>query len=116
MQKNKNELYSFSRVLKSEGRSSDEFESRLSNLSLEEVIGLKLELSTKELKGKLYGFPVWHSLPDIIKDALLKYALSATKTKGEAARFLGISPENFYRLCKRYDSEEYFLKKLQKKT
>ena len=116
MQKNKNELYSFSRTLRSDGRSNDEFESRLSNLSLEEIIGLKLELSSKELNGKLYGFPVWHSMPDIIKDAVLKYALSATKTKGDAARFLGLSPENFYRLCKRYDSEDYFLKKSQNKT
>ena len=102
--------------MRSEGRSNNEFEARLSELSLEEVIGLKLELSTKELNGKLYGFPVWQSMPDIIKDAIVKYALSATKTKGEAARFLGLTPENFRKLCKRYDVEEYFLKNLQKTT
>ena len=76
--KGKNEAHSFCRKLRSEGRSNNEFEARLSELSLEEVIGLKLELSTKELNGKLYGFPVWQSMPDIIKDAIVKYALSAT--------------------------------------
>tara|TARA_B100000131_G_scaffold208518_1_gene200584 strand:- start:311 stop:664 length:354 start_codon:yes stop_codon:yes gene_type:complete len=114
--KGKNEAYSFCRKLRSEGRSNNEFEARLSELSLEEVIGLKLELSTKDLNGKLYGFPVWHSMPDIIKDAIIKYALSATKTKGEAASFLGLTPENFHKLCKRYNSEEYFLKKSKKTT
>ena len=116
MQKNKNETYSFSRTLKSDGRVNDEFETRLANLSLEEIIGLKLELSSRELNGKLYGFPVWHSMPDIIKDAVVKYALAATKSKGDAARFLGLSPENFYKLCKRYDSEDFFLKNSQKRT
>ena len=116
MQKSKSESYSYSRKLKNEGRSNSEFESRLSELSLEEVIGLKLELSTRELDGKLYGFPIWHSMPDIIKDAVLKYAIAATKTKGEAARFLGLTPENFYKLCKRYQVEEYFSRNIEKRT
>ena len=116
MPKNKSEAYSFSRKLKNEGRSNNDFESCLSQLSLEEVIGLKLEISTRELNGKLYGFPIWYSMPDIIKDALLKYAIAATKTKGEAARFFGLTPENFYKLCKRYEVEEYFSKKSQKGT
>ena len=114
--KSKSEAYSVSRKLKNEGRSNPALESQLSLLTLEEVIALKLEISTRELNGKLYGFPVWHSMPDIIKDAVVKYAISATKTKGEAARLLGLTPENFYKLCKRYDTEEYFLKKSQKNT
>ena len=116
MSKSKSEAYSFSRKLKEDGRSSSDFEAQLSQLSLEEVIGLKLEISSRELNGKLYGFPVWHSLPDIIKDAVVKFAISATKTKGEAARVLGLTPENFNKLCKRYNVEEYFLKKSQKST
>tara|TARA_B100000424_G_C22888350_1_gene472593 strand:+ start:673 stop:1023 length:351 start_codon:yes stop_codon:yes gene_type:complete len=116
MSKQKPKSMSYSRKLKSEGRSSETFETQLAELSLEEVIGLKLELSAKELNGKLYGFPVWHSLPDIIKDAVVKFAISTTKTQGDAARMLGISPENFYKLKKRYKTEEYFLKKSQKKT
>ena len=114
MAKSKSEAYSYSRKLKSEGRSNDSFESQLSELSLEEIIGLKLEISSRDLNGKLYGFPVWHSMPDIIKDAVVKYAVSATKTQGDAARMLGISPENFYKLMKRYKVNEYFLKKSQK--
>lgn len=116
MSKGKTEAYSYSRKLKNEGRSDKSFEAQLAELSLEEIIGLKLEISSRELNGKLYGFPVWVSLPDIIKDAVIKFAISATKTQGDAARMLGISPENFYKLCKRYDVDEYFLKKSQKST
>ena len=42
------------------------------------------------------------------KDAILKYSLSATRSKKEAARFLGINLENFKKLIKKYDTESYF--------
>ena len=116
MAKGRTEAYSYSRKLKNEGRSNELFESQVAELSLEELIGLKLEISSRDLNGKLYGFPVWNSMPDIIKDAVIKYAISATKTHGDAARMLGISPENFYKLTKRYKVDEYFLKKSQKNT
>ena len=48
MSKNKksnSSLYSISNKLRKSGKSSEEFEIILNNLSLEEVIGLKLELS-----------------------------------------------------------------------
>ena len=108
--KNKSEVHSVSRLLRSESRSDSEFEQKLSNLSLEEIIALKLEISSRELKGKLYSFPLWHSMPDIVKDAVLKFSISTTKSKGDAARLIGVSPENFYKLCKRYDVEKYFSK------
>ena len=116
MQKSKSEIYSVSRLLKNESRSNSEFEKMLSNLSLEEVIALKLEISSRELKGKLYSFPLWKAVPHIAKDAVVKFSLSITKSKGDAARLLGVSPENFYKLCKKYDTDEYFLKLSQKST
>ena len=51
---------SISRVLKSKGKSCEEFEQMLSALSFEEIIALKLELSAKMTKGKLFGFPIWN--------------------------------------------------------
>ncbi len=103
--------YSISNKLKKEGKSSEEFEILFNNLSLEEVIGLKLELASKfGLGGKMYGLPIWHSMQTIIKDAILKYAFSATKSKREAARFLGINEHNFNALAKKYKIEDYFIK------
>ena len=118
MQKKKSnsESYSVSRILRLEQRSNVEFEKMLSNLSLEEVISLKLEISARELKGKLYSFPLWQAVPHIAKDAVIKFSISTTKTKGDAARLLGVTPENFYKLCKKYDVEKYFTKLSQKNT
>jgi len=105
--KGKNESYSISRKLKKENRSDDVFEVKLSNLSLEEVIALKLELASNSAGKALYGLPLWHSLPDIVQDAMLKYALSATRTKGEAMRLLGLVPKDFKRLEKKFNTKEY---------
>ena len=111
-----NQYYSLSKKLRREGKSSEEFEILFNNLSLEEVIGLKFELSSKfGLNGKIYGTPIWSSCTRIIKDALLKYALSAAKSKREAARFLGIQESNFTYLTKNIKQKIilkiYFLKR-----
>ncbi len=105
--KGKNESYSLSRKLKKENRSDDAFEVKLNNLSLEEVIALKLELASNSTGKALYGLPLWHSLPDIVQDAMLKYALSATRTKGEAMRLLGLVPKDFKRLEKKFHTAKY---------
>ena len=52
----KYKLYSISNHLRDNNRSSDQFEIALNALSLEEVIALKLELSSKILNSKRYGF------------------------------------------------------------
>ena len=59
LRKGRNTHYSLSKKLRQEKRSNDEFETMLSNLTLEEVIGLKLALSTKPVKNRLYGFTLW---------------------------------------------------------
>ena len=105
--KGKNNSYSISRKLKKENRSDDVFEVKLNNLSLEEVIALKLELASNAAGKALYGLPLWSSLPDIVQDAMLKYALSATRTKGEAMRLLGLVPKDFKRLEKKFNTKEY---------
>ena len=107
----KNETYSYSRILKDEGRSSQEFEAQLSQLSLEEVICLKLEVSSRDLNGKLYGFPVWHSMQSIIRDAVLKFANSCTKSQSDAARMLGIQPDKYFELLSIYRDKNFFQKK-----
>ena len=111
----RNKYYSISNKLKKDGKSSEEFEILFNALSLEEVIALKLELASKSaFKGKLYGLPLWYSIPSIVKDAMLKYALSATRSKREAARFLGLNEFGLKMLIKKYKVDNYFEKKLDK--
>ena len=107
----KNRYYSLSRKLRREHRSSDEFEIMLSQLTLEEVIGLKLELASKVLDGRLYGLPIWTSLHAIVQDAVLKYTFSAARTQGEAMRFLGLKKVEMRKLLKKYNIDNYFLEK-----
>lgn len=103
-----NRYYSISNKLRRQNKSNDEFENMLNCLDLEECIGLKMELASKAAGGKLFGLPVWSSLTDMFKDAIFKYALSATRSKREAALFLGIDIQTFYKLEKYYGSESYF--------
>ena len=100
--------HSISNQLRKQSKSNDEFEIMFNKLSLEEVIGLKLELANRAAGGYLYGLPIWHAIPDLVKDAMLKFASTATKTKGEAARFLGINIQQLNRLNKRYRISHYF--------
>lgn len=113
----RNKDYSISNKLRKAGKSSEEFEIIFNNLSLEEVIGLKLELTSKSsFNGKLYGLPLWYSIPNIVKDAVLKYALSATQSKREAARFLGLNEFAMKKNINRYRIDNYFEKEVDKKT
>jgi len=107
----KNQYYSISRKLRKEHKSSDEFEIILNNLSLEEVIALKLELASKVAGNCLYGLPIWDTLPIIIQDAVLKYGISATRTQTEAARFLGLNKDRLSKLIKKFDVHSFFSEK-----
>jgi len=80
----------------------------LSNLTLEEVIGLKMELSSKPVNNRLYGLPIWKNLTDVVRDAILKYTYSSTRTQMEAMRFLGLTANQFQKLKKRYNPVSYF--------
>jgi hypothetical protein len=103
--------YSVSKKLKEENKTNDLFEIQLSNLTLEEVIALKLELATKEADGKLYGIPIWNNLHYIVKDACLKAAISGANTRRDAARFLGISYSSLKISLRKYNVFHYFINK-----
>ena len=106
--KGKNRNYSISSVLRKKNKISDEFEIMLNTLPIEDIIALKLELSVKSAGGKLYGIPIWKTMTDITKEAVLKFAMSATKTKLEAGRFLGLTESNLNSLLYKYDVEKFF--------
>ena len=110
MSKEKAEIkyFSISKKLKRERKITEEFEVMLNNISLEEIIALKLELASKVLKGKLYGINIYNTLPTIAKDAAVKYALSAARTKQSAAAMLGISYRRLMQLQKEFNYSNYF--------
>ena len=113
----RNLYYSLSNKLRKEGKSSEEFEILFNNLSLEEVIGLKLELASKfGLRGKMYGLPIWYSLRTIVKDAVLKYTMSATRSKREAARFLGLHEQSLNILLRKHKVDKYFEEDIDKES
>jgi len=104
------DYYSISNKLKSEAKITTNFEVMLSALTIEEIIALRLELAADSVNGKLYGLNIWKDIPNIAKDAVLKYAHSACRTKNEAAAMLGINKNEFRILLKKYNVENWFTK------
>jgi hypothetical protein len=97
---------SLSHNLREEGKSNEAFEIMLSTLTLEEIIGLKLECSSRLTNGKLYGFNLWSKLVDLIKEATYKAVISITATNKEATRVLGINLMTFKKLKNKYNVTE----------
>ena len=104
----KNYYQSVSKKLRENRKINPEFEVRLASLTLEELIALKLELAAKNVRGKLYGFPIWNTSTYIIKDSLIKFALSATNSHREAANLLDINVSELKKFIKKYKVNEYF--------
>ena len=90
--------YSLSKTLREESKSNEEFEIMLSNLTLEELIGLKLEVSGRAVKHKLYGLRIYDRIGKICRNGIFKYAISAAQSKKEASMFLGMTMKqlNYY--------------------
>jgi len=100
--------YSLVRKLRRDKKTSEEFESMLSALSLEEIIGLKLELASRAIDSRLFGLALWSGMPYIVHEAVFKYAVSSTRTKLECMNFIGMKNQQFYKLWNRYQIDSYF--------
>ena len=98
-----NKKSSYISELRSEGRINESFLNTVSELKLEELIAIKLEQSAKIMKGKLYNFPIWHTLPMVCRDACLKVATRICSTKSDMASFLGIPYNNFKQVLREYN-------------
>ena len=79
----------------------------INKLSLEDLIAVKLELSANNINNRLYGFDLWKQSNKIIKEALLKFAISTTNSKKDAARFLGLTYLEFKRVIAKYDVDHF---------
>jgi phosphoribosylaminoimidazole carboxylase (NCAIR synthetase) len=104
----KGKNYSFINLMKKNRRINENFMNVLSTLTLEEVIALKLETSVKSINNKLYNFPLWACMPNITRDALLRYAMSACQSKRDMARFLGIPINKFNDIIRKYKTEQLY--------
>ena len=108
LKKSRFEHYSISKKLRREGKSNDEFETMLSLLPLEDVIALKLELSTRPINGRLYSIPIWKVLPNVVKEAAFKFAYSCCRTQFETMAFLGLEEAVFYDYRKKFKIKRFF--------
>ena len=88
--------------LKDQALVTDETLVAINAISLENLIALKLELACNHINNRLYGFDIWRNSVYIVKDALLKFAISTTKSKKDAARFLGLTYADFKLACKKF--------------
>ena len=80
----------------------------IDSMSLEDLIAVKLELSARYINNKLYAFNLLSNTNRLVKEAIIKFAISATDSKMDAARFLGIDYEGLHRLVREYNLQEYF--------
>ena len=88
--KGKYSKYSLRNKLLKEKKINSDFESILNSLTLEEIIAVKLELANSHINNKLYNFPIYRSIQYIVKEAVITFALSVTRTNKDAASFLGM--------------------------
>jgi|10_taG_2_1085330.scaffolds.fasta_scaffold32944_2 hypothetical protein len=103
-----NKDFSISKILKKKGFYRDDFEFFLAQISFEDLIALKMEISAKELRGFMYGFPISFSVNNIVNDSILKFALSATSSKKQAAAFLGLDYDALKVKLRKFKTEEFF--------
>jgi len=79
----------------------------IDSMSLEDLIAVKLELSARYINNKLYAFNLLSNTNRLVKEAIIKFAISATQSKMDAARFLGIDYEGLRKLVNEYGLQDY---------
>ena len=100
MSRKTQEKKSFILSLREKGRVNENFLNTVSDLTLEELIVLKLEMSSKMMRGKLYNFPIWYTMPSICRDACMLFARTCCNTKSDMASVTDYSMNtlmNYYR-------------------
>ena len=104
-----NKNYNLKNKLLKEKKIDNEFIEKLKFLTLEELITLKLLVSTTLLKGKLFNFPFLKYSTQICKEAVLRFALSQANSKKEAQLILGMKKSELLYYLKKYDLEKDFI-------
>ncbi len=92
--------------LRTQKRISKDVEALIANLTVEELVYLKLEIGARALNGEPYGFKIWLVLPDMIKTGLIDFTKQHFNTNSSASRFLGIDIKTWGFLKKRSNYKE----------
>ena len=104
------EATSFRQVLRAEGKSNRQFEKMIDELSLEEVIALKLDVAASAFRGRrLMGVPLWKMIPRIAKRGILIYAMASAAQLRDQASVLGLSIRNMRYQVYRLDLQNHSL-------
>ena len=103
-----NKNYNLKYNLLKDKKIDQDFLEKLKFLKLEELITLKLIVSTSLLKGKLFNFPFLKYSTDICKEAVLRFALSQANSRREAQLILGIKKADLVHYLKSFDLEKEF--------
>jgi hypothetical protein len=94
---------SLKRSLRDSRKTNEEFETMLGQLTLDEVIGLRLELENDIYKDRLYGFKLYSGIREILNKSLIIFALDTKQTKLGASRLLGMNVNKLKILMYRYN-------------
>jgi len=99
------------KILREKKKSNEYFETLLSNLTMEEMIALKLELALHKNPIAVLGLPIWKSTPKFVRDAMFKAALGIAGTKKGAMRILGMNGKQFKNYLNKLDILTYYKEK-----
>ena len=80
----------------------------ISHLSLEEIIGLKLELALRAFTQPIFGFQIYNRLDKIVKEAVVRYAVTAARSGYDAAAFLGVTRAELSKLVSAFGADSLF--------
>lgn len=99
------------KILREKKKSNEYFETLLANLTMEEVIALKLELAVSKNPTTFLSLPIWKSTPKFVRDAMFKAALGIAGTKKGAMRILGMNVRQFKNYLNKLDIIAYYKEK-----
>ena len=103
-----NKNYNLKNKLLKEKKIDKQFLEKLRFITLEELITLKLLVSSEGLKGKLYNFPFLKYSYEICKESVVRFALSMSNNRREASLILGMKKAEFINYIKEYGLLEEF--------
>jgi hypothetical protein len=98
--------YSLLKEIRKRNDYNDQVENFLNNITLEDLISVKLELINKTAGIMFYGIPLYKNLKFIVYECLLKYSISVSETKKQAASLIGLAVTNFDQAIKKYKISE----------
>lgn len=102
--RDKNHYYNSSYIeyLEKQNILTTELKNLIRKLNLEDLIVIKLELSMEVLKGRMFNLKLYQNLPNMVQEAVLRYAISAAHTTREAYTLLGITKNQYFDAMTKY--------------